>query len=654
MYISQVSRNLYNKIAQGWNTWDISSVTAHVFLPDKLRVNVAFIAPNMGNYISNIYWEHVESFGEHAVGGSYTEVNIKYLDGLFKVETSAMEDELLIRVTPLKPRQNCLVALEVSSIWGGNVNLNYANDQIMASTNEQKFSIKALNTVLIDKWNPSNTMNILCKADETAYFTVNSSKKAHEIDQTIECMRERWLSETISSEGMLGEGLAALRRSLLWNTIYDFRNSRVITPVSRDWSNPNRCKWTEWNINVFGDYVLFGWDTFFAALQFGLIDKDLAYANMFSILEEITPEGMIANVAAGTGRTRDRSEPQVGALCAWKLYQQFGDKWFIEECFDRLLTWNRWRFENRDCNGDGLLELASVPWNADNDEEIWNIGTCGKCQGAKFESGLDNSTMWDRAIFNEEKHCLELSYVGLNAEMVFDCECLEKMAALLGREEERKELEDRRLPLTKLINENLWNEEVGCYLNKNWSGEFDPCLSLTHFYPITAGIVEGERLETLLDKHLLNEEEFWGEYVIPNISKNDLSYEEQDYWRGRIWAPTNFLVGEGIMRIKRFDIWDELVKKGLHLFTKCWRDRGVVGENYNSITGEAAEDGKASDRFYHWGALLVYMAVERVINFNQWENRMEIYKLPEWLSEINNIPVKDGKIHITKDGSILV
>lgn len=355
---------------------------------------------------------------------------------------------------------------------------------------------------------------------------------------------------------------------------------------------------------------------------------------------------MIANVAAATGRTRDRSEPQVGSLCAWKLYVQFGEKWFIEEVFDRLLTWNRWRFKERDCNGDGLLELASDPWDANENEEVWSNLQGGTKQGAMFESGLDNSTMWDRAKFNKEKHCLELSYVGLNAEMIIDCECLEKMALLLGRNEEKAELEERRIRLSKLINSTLWSEDAKCYLNRHWSGEFDPCLSLTHFYTITAGIAIDNRLDYLLNEHLLNEKEFWGEFVIPNISKDDPSFSEQEYWRGRIWAPTNFIVGEGIKRIGRLDILDELVQKGLDLFVNCWKERGVVGENYNAITGEAAEPNKASDRFYHWGALLVYMAVERIVDFNEWQDMIIINRSMGVNTSLRNVPIKNSKIDV--------
>jgi hypothetical protein len=100
------------------------------------------------------------------------------------------------------------------------------------------------------------------------------------------------------------------------------------------------------------------------------------------------------------------------------------------------------------------------------------------------------------------------------------------------------------------------------------------------------------------------------------------------------------------MRIGRYDIWDEMTKKGLDLFIDCWRKLGAVGENYNAITGETAEPEKWSDRFYHWGALLVYMAVERIVNFNEWTDCVETNTVPEWLEPLRNVPVKDKKLTI--------
>ena len=101
------------------------------------------------------------------------------------------------------------------------------------------------------------------------------------------------------------------------------RRQRVISPVSRVWS-------VNW-----GGYVLFDWDTFFAATMASIGDKDLAYANALETLREETPQGFVPNYArAGNWKSTDRSEPPVGAITVLGLYQKFHDRWFIEDAFD--------------------------------------------------------------------------------------------------------------------------------------------------------------------------------------------------------------------------------------------------------------------------------------------------------------------------------
>ena len=50
----------------------------------------------------------------------------------------------------------------------------------------------------------------------------------------------------------------------------------------------------------------------------------------------------------------------------------------------------------------------------------------------------------------------------------------------------------------------------------------------------------------MVKEHLLNTNEFWGKYVIPSVPKNDPAFKDNEYWRGRIWAPLNFLVYMGL------------------------------------------------------------------------------------------------------------
>ena len=633
MDITPASRDLYDGLARGWNTWDVTSVAAHVLLPDRVRVNLVLVLRDRSLYTGNAVWDQVERFGEHAADGGYTDLTLRVLGGAYRLESAAVGRSLTLRVTPVRPLEGVYAAVEVSGIWGSRPRIEHrGGSALLVRLPTGTLRVRSSGRAAEPPWNPMTAAHLCVAVDGPVTFTVGGAPEAAE--RAISSARSTWETSMVRADGDLGEGLAAMRRSLLWNTIYEPRNRRVVAPVSRAWCQRR-------DGLKFGDYVIFGWDTFFAALQFGLLSRELAYAAFFSILEEHTDDGMVPNCGAGSWRTRDRSEPQVGSLCAWKLYQQFGDRWFLEECFERLLAWNRWRFRERDANGDGLLEIAATPGRAD-----LNDVAPGPRQCAMYESGLDNSPMWDRARFNEAKGCLELSYVGLNAEMAMDCEALAKIAGVLGRTAERAELLAQRERIAGLVNGRLWDEDRGTWLNRHWSGELDPVIAPMHFFPITAGIAPADRVARFIDGHLLNDAELWGEYVIPTVSRSEPSFRDQDYWRGRIWAPTNFLVGEGLFRCGRFDAWHELVARGMKLLLKAWREKGVVGENYDAVTGEAGRPGTHSDPFYHWGALLAYMGVERIVNFNEFDDAVDFHPMPPWATELRHVPLRGGLLDV--------
>jgi hypothetical protein len=118
----------------------------------------------------------------------------------------------------------------------------------------------------------------------------------------------------------------------------------------------------------------------------------------------------------------------------------------------------------------------------------------------------------------------------------------------------------------------------------------------------------------MVRKHLLTPNEFWGKYVIPSISRGDPAYKDQQYWRGRIWGPMNFIVFEGLRRYDDLeDVADKFARKSLDLLLKEWRAKGHVHENYNADTGEGC-DVRSSDPNYHWGALLAHIALEQLVD----------------------------------------
>jgi glycogen debranching enzyme len=112
----------------------------------------------------------------------------------------------------------------------------------------------------------------------------------------------------------------------------------------------------------------------------------------------------------------------------------------------------------------------------------------------------------------------------------------------------------------------------------------------------------------MIDEHFFNPDEFWGEWILPSIARNDPAYPDQRYWRGRVWAPMNFLVYLGLRKYDLPKARKALVEKSEALLLKEWKEKGHVHENYNCNTGEGC-DIDSSDAFYHWGGLLGMISV---------------------------------------------
>jgi neutral trehalase len=408
--------------------------------------------------------------------------------------------------------------------------------------------------------------------------------------QSVIDRQRRAYEVSIKAAGKNGPIFDAIETTLGWDTIFEPEKGRVISPVSRVWS-------VGW-----GGYVLFDWDTFFAATMASIGDKDLAYANALEILREETPEGFVPNYArAGDWKSSDRSEPPVGAITVLGLYKQFHDKWFLEDTYQPLMKWNRWWTEHRDIQG-------YLTWGSDGDNQPVNLddSSRGTWQGAIFESGLDNSPMYDGTTYNSQIHLLEYADVGLMSMYVADCDALAEIADALQKTDDAKELRERIAKYRAKL-ATMWDGQTGIFLNKNLhTGENSLRLSPTNFYPLLAHVATAEQAKTMLEKHLRNDKEFWGAWVIPAIARNDAAFHDQEYWRGRIWGPMNYLVYLGLANYDDAEIRGEFARKSYDLFLKEWKEKGHVHENYNAVLG-TGDDVSSSDRFYHWGALLGYV-----------------------------------------------
>ena len=214
--------------------------------------------------------------------------------------------------------------------------------------------------------------------------------------------------------------------------------------------------------------------------------------------------------------------------------------------------------------------------------------------------------MYDNTTYNSKSHLLEFADVGLMSLYITDCDALATIATILRKPAEEKELHDRGQRYRASL-ATLWNAKAGIFLNKDLhTGQFSLRLSPTNFYPLLAKVASPEQANRMINEHLFNPQEFWGEWVIPSIARDDPAFKDQNYWRGRIWGPMNYLVYLGLRNYDDPKTCQEFAQKSIDLFLKEWATKRHVYENYNAITG-TGDDVVNSGRFYLWGALLPYI-----------------------------------------------
>ncbi len=594
------------RLARGWNTWDVHSVATQVLLPEGLAIHVGVKHNSTLNgdaYLGDALIGRLDKDAEkvtpgpHSWDGSYTSADFEWKGHKWRVESAHDGDDLVMLISPLKKIELSLppsLVLSVNVLWGRPGIVDRKADHFSTQSGGREIRIYwAFEAYTKDasEVNTSLSLGGPYMATNESFVGVSTGKRRSmdEIRRVIASQQAKY-RHSIDGSGTNGPILDAIETTIGWDTIYDPEKSRVISPVSRVWS-------VGW-----GGYVLFDWDTFFAATLAGIGDKDLAYANALEILREETARGFIPNYArAGNWKSSDRSEPPVGAITVLGLYEKFHDRWFIEDAFEPLMKWNRWWAEHRDIQG-------YLAWGSDGANQPENLDdhSRGTREGAILESGLDNSPMYDESTYNGQSHVLEYGDVGLMSMYIADCDALAKIADVLGKSTESKELKERAARYrTKLA--TMWDEQAGIFLNIDLhTGQRNTRLSPTNFYPLLANAATPEQAKIMIEKHLKNPDEFWGEWVIPSIARNDPAFKDQNYWRGRIWGPMNFLVYLGLENYQDAAVRKEFAQKSYELFLKEWKENGHVHENYNAILG-TGDDVANSDRFYHWGALLGYV-----------------------------------------------
>ena len=460
---------------------------------------------------------------------------------------------------------------------------------------------------------------------------------ADRADLAIEKARAALARKAAPAADQTDSFLAAVRDIVGWNTIWDETNNRPYTAVTRIWN--------------LGKFAVWYNDQTYAALLSGLFDMDIARENLAAAFAGVTPQGNVACIVTSNDAWVDRTQPPLGSLVLWDLYQRSGERSIVEASYDVVARAHRWWWDNRDPDRRGMISCGT----SDVGESLYK----GTAFGARNETGMDNSATHDEAVYDPNTRSLSTFDLGLNCVVALDAEMLAKLAAVLGKTVEVEEFEAIAAGLRQRISEELWDDKRRIFANRQRSGAFVKSLSPTSFYPLLCGAASDEQARHLM-VHLQDDSLFAGEFGLPNATRNDPAYAENVYWRGRIWPNVNYLVWLGLKRYGLEPQAQRLRAQSQELFLKSWEGKRIAAENYNSRTGEAMDQGD-TDPFYIWAGLLPLMAMSDVVDVDPWDgwaisNRQRDANLGTIVSPAGPMSVRiaDGRLLLSINGKLFL
>lgn len=326
-----------------------------------------------------------------------------------------------------------------------------------------------------------------------------------------------------------------------------------------------------------GFFGVWSWDSWKHASATALFNPELAKNEIRCLFDYQAENGMIPDYVS---RFKERinwrdTKPPLAAWAVMNVYENTGDKAFVEEMFDKLYKYHRWWYTDRDHDKNGVCEYGS---------------TDGTLIAAAWESGMDNGVRFDEAemLKNEPENAWSMNQenICLNSFLYAEKGYLAKMAQMLGKNELADKLTQEAKALKEHIQTKMFDPETGFFYDTRiGTGEFIKVMGAECWLPLWAGIATPEQARQVLDK-MLDPTKFNSTVPLGTLEISHLRFRPtRGYWRGPVWIDQVYF---GVMGLRKYGFdkeADMFVRKYIANAQGLLTD-GPIHENYNPLTGE--------------------------------------------------------------------
>ncbi len=356
------------------------------------------------------------------------------------------------------------------------------------------------------------------------------------------------------------------------------------------------------------------WDTAFHAIILSYFDTSRAKNEIRSFLVGQWENGFLPHIIfweqkkifphwayIESGRIRPKTtsitQPPALAMAVEKIYQRDADLEFVKEVVPKIAKHHRWLLQNRDPDNDFLVSIISPNESGMDELPVFQyaLGFLGK-NTARLRYTYRHADFLNILYRFNSKKILQKDYFNVeellfNSVFIENCRSLARLFTLTGQGGEATFFLEVAHKAESSLLEKCWDKnDMIFYSLFSKKEHFAKVKTVASLAPLFLEGLTGEKLKKLVEKHLLNKNEFWLPYPVPSVSKDEVYYfpREINYrisqtsllWRGPTWISTNWFIVKGLQKHGYNDIADTIIERMTQMITKYG-----FREYYNPETG---------------------------------------------------------------------
>ena len=266
--------------------------------------------------------------------------------------------------------------------------------------------------------------------------------------------------------------------------------------------------------------------------------------------------------------------PNVMPWSEWEYFLNFNDTARLSKIFPSLLAYYQWF----------------------NTYRSWPDGTY---YSSGWGCGMDNQPRMPKNFDAQWSHA-HMSWIDISLQEVFAGSILIEMANKLNRPNDVTEIKNEISKLKDFINTSMWDDNKNFYFDRMKNGTLSDVKSIAAYWSLIAGAVPENRIGKFVN-HLENTSEFARLHRVPSLSADNPDFDPAGgYWRGAVWAPTNYMVLRGLTKYGFDSLAYEIAENHLNNIVGVFNQTNDIRENYSPDKMQ----GNNGKKFVGWTGLV--------------------------------------------------